>query len=228
MAISSVADVARSLWPRGARLLDIGCGSGEIIRMLTDMGYQAAGAEPQAERIAEARARVPCAELSVAGAEALPFADRQFDGALMVQSLHHVPEDLMRTALAEALRCIAPGGYLAVIEPVAEGSFFEVLRLIDDETEVRAAAQRALEAACGSGLLRRHAGYQWVRRDIYRDVDQMLARIIASDPSRAAKAAQVRPALQEIFRRVGRMAEGGREMEHRTCADIFSAGEARA
>ena len=39
-----------------------------------------------------------------------------------------------------------------VAEPLAEGEFFELTRMVDDETEVRAAAQAALAEASDAGL----------------------------------------------------------------------------
>ena len=42
---------------------------------------------------------------------------------------------------------IRPGGAVYVAEPLAEGNFFELTRMVDDETEVRAAAQAALAKA---------------------------------------------------------------------------------
>lgn len=170
----------------------------------------------------EARAKVPGARFSVSGAEKLPHADGEFDGAAMLQSLHHVPSGSMQAALAEATRCVRPGGYLAVIEPMAEGSFFEILKLIDDETAVRAAAQAALEAACESGLLRRKASHRWTRRDTFTSVDDVIARLIANDPERTASALAKRSEMEAAFDRVGEPAFNGRVLVHLTRADVFT------
>lgn len=47
----------------------------------------------------------------------------------------------MDRSLAEAARVIRPGGLLIVMEPLAEGGFFDALRIVEDETAVRVAAQ---------------------------------------------------------------------------------------
>jgi SAM-dependent methyltransferase len=86
-----------------------------------------------------------------AGAQEIPFPDAQFDVALMLKSLHHVPLDLMAQALGEVARVLRPRGYLYVSEPVYEGALNEVVRLYNDEGPVRAAAQAAVDAAVLAG-----------------------------------------------------------------------------
>jgi hypothetical protein len=50
-------------------------------------------------------------------------------------------------ALEEAARVVGKGGSVVVVEPLSEGTFYEALRLIEDETEVRQAAQQAIRRA---------------------------------------------------------------------------------
>jgi ubiquinone/menaquinone biosynthesis C-methylase UbiE len=86
-----------------------------------------------------------------AGAQTIPFTDASFDGALMLKSLHHVPVPLMDQALAELARVLRPGGWLYVSESVYAGELNELIRLFNDEGEVRTAAQAALDRAVVSG-----------------------------------------------------------------------------
>jgi ubiquinone/menaquinone biosynthesis C-methylase UbiE len=222
-AISSAIDLVRHLWPERSRLLDAGCGSGDFVRTLIEFGHDAEGCDPQAERIAEARVKVPSASFTISGAETLPYPDRSFDGVLMLQSLHHVPGELMENALVEALRCIRPRGFLAVIEPVAEGSFFEMLRIIDDETEVRAKAQEAMKSACRKGILKRHVTHNWPRRDTYASAGQVIEKLLANDPARATAIAKNRSLLESAFVRFGEPSSDGRILLHLTRADVFVA-----
>jgi trans-aconitate methyltransferase len=46
----------------GCRLVDIGCGAGPLVRALTRKGARVTGIEPQAARVAEARAAEPLGE----------------------------------------------------------------------------------------------------------------------------------------------------------------------
>ena len=52
---------------------------------------------------------------------------------------------------AEVRRVLVPGGWLYVSEPVYAGALNEVIRLFNDEGEVRAAAQQALDRAIAAG-----------------------------------------------------------------------------
>ena len=102
--------------PPGARIIDIGGGSGtyasEIVRAapLTVVGLDISAS------MIEQRARDPLLPENVVGdMEALPFDDASFDAALFVGSLHHVPDPL--PALREAHRVVRPGGLLLTVEP---------------------------------------------------------------------------------------------------------------
>ena len=137
----------------GARdVLDVGCGRGALARRLVGEGLAVTGIDPTPDAIAAAQESVPEAQFSVAGAEALPFDPGSFDACVFLNSLHHVPVPLMGQALQEALRVLRPGGEVIVVEPLAEGPFFEVMRPVEDETEIRRAAMAAIDAAMASGM----------------------------------------------------------------------------
>jgi len=195
----------------GRSILDIGCGHGALARALTAQGARVDGIDPGPEAIASARAAVPEATFTEAGAEALPFADRSFDAAIFLNSLHHVPADLMTSALGEALR--VSRGPVLVVEPLAEGSYFEALRPVEDETAIRALAQKALSACLASGAAQavRRLDYDDVRR--VAGVDGFLARAVAVDPARTAAAEQHRGTVEALLARWGVAEVGGIRLE---------------
>lgn len=146
----------------------------------------------------------------MAGAEALPFADRTFDGVIFLNSLHHVPESVMRRALLEAARVVISAGPVIVIEPLAEGSLFSVLRLVEDETGVRAAAQEAVREALDDGTFGQLNRIEYLRYDRYTDVDELLSHVISVNPSRAEVARERRAEVEAAFLRCAQAAADGR------------------
>jgi len=92
----------------GRRVLDIGCGTGVTLAVLAERFHcAAAGVDPSERMLEVARARLPGADLRLAAAEELPFADASFDAALMQLVVHHVDR---RRAFPEARRVLVPGG----------------------------------------------------------------------------------------------------------------------
>jgi SAM-dependent methyltransferase len=137
-----------------ARIVEAGCGAARLARSLVERHPQAqvVGIDVDARQLARNLTEpIPCLRFERAGAQAMPFDDASFDGALMLKSLHHVPADLMDRALSEVARVLVPGGWLYVSEPVYGGALNEIMRLFNDEGHVRAAAQAALDRAIAAG-----------------------------------------------------------------------------
>jgi ubiquinone/menaquinone biosynthesis C-methylase UbiE len=118
----------------GARVLEVGVGTGRITRLLLSRGAHVAGVEPAAAMLAVARRHVrslPAArcELVRAEARALPFgsgwADVAIAGWVFGHLRHwHAPawRELIGHCLAEMGRALRPGGTLIVVETLGTGS----------------------------------------------------------------------------------------------------------
>jgi ubiquinone/menaquinone biosynthesis C-methylase UbiE len=101
----------------GARVLDIGCGTGELLRRLRALEPSLIlhGVDPSAAMLNEAQIKLAgAANLAQAPAERLPFADASFDLAACTSILHYLPEP--RQALTEIKRVLKPGGRLALTD----------------------------------------------------------------------------------------------------------------
>jgi len=96
----------------GSRVLDVGCGSGEFLRTLAEHGAVATGVDPAPGMVALARTLAPLADVRIAEAEDLPFADASFDVVTAVNALQFADDTV--DALAEFARVLAPGGFVAV------------------------------------------------------------------------------------------------------------------
>ena len=92
--------------PRDARILEVGCNSGNQLLLLREMGFtNLSGVEVQSYALDLARTRVPGAQISQASALDLPGEDRSFDLVFTSGVLIHIsPSDLPR-ALDEIHRC---------------------------------------------------------------------------------------------------------------------------
>jgi len=148
-------DVLADLVPLAEqRIIELGCGNARLARSLVQRfaGSQVVGLEVDAVQHAKNLAATQERLLFMAGsAEAVPFPDASFDGALMLKSLHHVPLVAMDAALAEVARVVKPGGWFYVSEPIYGGALNQIVRLYNDEGTVRAAAQAALDRALAAG-----------------------------------------------------------------------------
>lgn len=127
---------ARDLVERGRpfgpsdRILDLGCGTGIVARVLRERLGGAArltGADINAGMLAVARRIAPDIEWVEASAAALPFADRSFEVVLAQQVLQFVPD--RAAALREIRRVLVPGGRLiaSTWRPRAHQPLFEAL-----------------------------------------------------------------------------------------------------
>lgn len=107
----------------GDSILDIGCGTGVLTRMIADRldpeaGGGAVGIDAAAKmiRVARRKREGPGCRFETAAAERLPFEDAAFDGVVSSLFFHHVDLDLKARAFAEAARVLVPGGRLVVAD----------------------------------------------------------------------------------------------------------------
>ncbi len=180
--IADELDMLAGLVPLdNAQLIELGCGAAGVGRKLLARfpGARLTGLEVD-ERQHTKNLAEPAERLTflAGGAQAIPLPDAQFDGALMLKSLHHVPLADMARALNEVARVLRPGGWLYVSEPVYDGALNEVVKLYNDEGVVRAAAQAALDAAVAGGHWRTEGEHRFATAVRYRDFDEFEQRMM--------------------------------------------------
>src|SRR5262245_4481553 len=92
--------------------LDVGCGEGRMCRILRARAIQSVGIDPTAALLERARALDPSGDYQSARAEALPFADAEFDLVLSCLTLVDIAD--FRQAFREMVRVLEPGGTLLI------------------------------------------------------------------------------------------------------------------
>ncbi len=192
----------------GRALLDIGCGSGMLCAALARRGARMTGLDPAPDAIASAQRQHLGLRFVLGSADALPFPAGHADGAVFLNALHHVAR--MDAALAEAARVVVPGRPILVVEPLACGSFFDALVPIENESDVRHAAQKAVAGVVASGLLECVREVEYERADAFADSDAFLARVVAADARRVPQIEAHRAVIETVFGRHATRDDRGR------------------
>ena len=143
-------------------------------------------------------------------AEDLPLEDRSADIVLFFNSLHHVPPEHMIKAIQEASRVLKTAGCLCVIEPLAEGSQFELTLPIVDETEIRDLAYQALLKAQENGFLP-VGEMTYMAATVRSDFDSFRAASLAINPARESKFEEHEAELRKRFEELGEKVENGHQ-----------------
>ncbi len=122
------SDTRYKVWPEmntwqqyfseGQKVLDVGCGNGRMMQLLSDKQLDYVGCDISSQLINIAKYKCQqynfkTADFQVADIRKLPWPDQTFDVLLAVAVLHHLPHPENRwQALQEMYRVLKPGGLL--------------------------------------------------------------------------------------------------------------------
>jgi ubiquinone/menaquinone biosynthesis C-methylase UbiE len=120
------AFVRSSGLPRGARVADLGCGSGVFTELLRQAGFSSVGLDISPKLIALGRSKYPGLELIEGDAENLPFESESLDGVLLSGLVHHFPDP--RSVAAEVHRVLKQGGRFMAFDPNRMNPFMWLYR----------------------------------------------------------------------------------------------------
>ena len=105
------AIVEQGSW-EGKKVLDIGCGVGEALISLKEVGASAfAGIDLSDEMIKLASERLPEGDFQVGTAANLPWKDGQFDEVISVEAMYYFKD--LEAGLNELFRVLKSGGHFA-------------------------------------------------------------------------------------------------------------------
>lgn len=110
----------------GARVADLGCGSGVFSDLLQRAGYDCVGIDISPKLIALGKLNYPKVEFIEGDVERLPFPAEDFDGVLLSGLVHHFPDP--SKCAAEVFRVLRPGGRFVAFDPNRMNPFMYLYR----------------------------------------------------------------------------------------------------
>jgi ubiquinone/menaquinone biosynthesis C-methylase UbiE len=117
--------------PKGAAVLDYGCGSGNITGALAARGFRMTGADISSSMLEAARAHFNGADIplhSIAASGGLPFADQTFDACISSSVLEYVDDPDF--VVGEIARVLKPSGWFFATVPDLRHPIFRRQALI--------------------------------------------------------------------------------------------------
>jgi len=119
---SEVQELARSL-PSGARILDLGCGTGvPVAKFLTNAGFEVFGIDSSEKMIARFRASFPEAQTLWGRIEESDFFNVLFDAVISWGVMFHLDSTAQRIVIGKIGRALKEGGQLLFTSGEKEGS----------------------------------------------------------------------------------------------------------
>jgi ubiquinone/menaquinone biosynthesis C-methylase UbiE len=159
----------------GCRLLDVGCGSGQLALMAAKDGLEVTGVDIASNLVERAQARAQAealrARFQEADAEALPFEDASFDVVTSLIGAMFAPRPEL--VAKELLRVCEPGGTIAMANWTPQGFIGQMFKTVStfiapsgmpspvlwgDETTVRERLGKGLSSL---NLVRRHYTFSY-------------------------------------------------------------------
>jgi ubiquinone/menaquinone biosynthesis C-methylase UbiE len=113
--------------PKGAKVLDAGCGAGSPVSQILSKSFEVTGIDFSESQIELARKNVPQGQFMCQDMTKLDFPENTFDGICSYYAIIHIPREEHQALLENFQRILKPGG-LALLCLGAEN-------LIDDIDE---------------------------------------------------------------------------------------------
>jgi ubiquinone/menaquinone biosynthesis C-methylase UbiE len=102
------------------RVLDVGCGPGQLVKYIMDKGFVATGIDLSKKMLAIAQTMAPQGDFRFMDMRKLAFSKETFGGLLAAYSLIHIPSKDIGKTLKEFHRVLQKDGYLAIIAQKGE------------------------------------------------------------------------------------------------------------
>lgn len=130
------AKIVKLLEPKqNSSLLDVGCGSGILIKFLLDAnrGMKLFGLDITPKMVEVAKRKFsndPSVEITLGSAVKMPYKDSSFDYVTCASSFHHHPDPVK--SAKEMVRVLKPGGKLLILDMCIEGLLRKILFKVEN------------------------------------------------------------------------------------------------
>ncbi len=143
----------------GARVLEVGVGTGSFLELFAGSGGTLVGVDLTLAMLQQGRHEKPDLQLVAGDGNRLPFPDGAFDLVTSAQTFHHIARPV--PVLQEMARVTAPGGRVLVVDQVAPEHFEEMVAMTELET-LRDPSHAASRSPSAMRLLLQAAGLEIV------------------------------------------------------------------
>ncbi|MDO8551675.1 MAG: class I SAM-dependent methyltransferase [bacterium] len=99
------------------KVVDVGCGSGWLVKYLIDSGFKTYGCDSSKEAINIAKKKVKPSLITKACASKLPYKDCSFDAVLGISIIEHLNQKEVNQFFKESARILKKNGWLFLVTP---------------------------------------------------------------------------------------------------------------
>ena len=109
------------------KILDVGCGTGKLVKFFNQNDFQALGCDPSKEAVKMAQKINYPNSIKKARATKLPYKTASFDLVTSISVIEHLKQQESAKFLNEAKRVLKPNGYIFIITPNFSSPFRYIL-----------------------------------------------------------------------------------------------------
>jgi ubiquinone/menaquinone biosynthesis C-methylase UbiE len=218
--------MAEKLHMNNAHLLELGCGAALVTRKLAEAYPSTRITAAEVDRVQHDKNLqiddLPNVDFILAGMQDIPLPDGSADLVIMLKSLHHVPIELLSQGFREIHRVLKNNGRVYISEPVFDGAFNEILKMFNNEEQVRKSAFEAIKQEVNSGRFDLVEEIHFLSRSQFDDFKAFEERILNATHSEFNVSAELKQAVMNKFNQHSAASDGSRVFLNPMRVDILA------
>ena len=218
--------MAEKLNMNNSHVLELGCGTAFVTRKLAEAYPSAHITAAEVDRIQHDKNLqiddLPNVDFILAGMQDIPLPNGSIDLVIMLKSLHHVPTELLLQGFQEIHRVLKKNGRVYISEPVFDGAFNEILKMFNNEEQVRKSAFEAIKQEVDSDRFDLVEEIHFLSRSQFDDFKAFEARILNATHSEFNVSAELHQAVMDKFNQHSAATDGSRVFLNPMRVDILA------